>query len=208
MPILQEVLDILAYLLAHSRDDAHRDLFVELTLTVPVRLTNLLPYLSYLMRPLAHALRGAPDSVSQGLRTLELCVDNLSAEFLDPTMHTVTGSLIDALNGLLRPVPSHRQHAHAALKILGKLGGRNRRFVEVDYDLEWSANPALFVTMAFEGKKHDMELAPLIEAAAKLLDTPEGPHKESFEVLKMATLNVMQQVSTPSLFQDTGDANV
>jgi transformation/transcription domain-associated protein len=196
LPILQETLDNLAYLLAHAPDEAQRDLFVELTLTVPVRLTNLLPYLNYLMRPLSHALRGGSDSVSQGLRTLELCVDNLSADFLDPTMKTVTDVLIEALNGLLKPLPANRAHAQSALKVLGKLGGRNRRFVEVDLDLEWSATPSIPVTLALEGKKHAFEMGPLVVSAARQLEanTP-GVMKEAFQVLKIAVLAVLQQVS-------------
>ena len=59
-----------------------KDLFVELCLTVPVRLSSLLPYLPMLMDPLVSALNGSQTLVSQGLRTLELCVDNLQPDFL------------------------------------------------------------------------------------------------------------------------------
>jgi transformation/transcription domain-associated protein len=59
-----------------------KDLFVELCLTVPVRLSVLLPYLHMLMHPLVSALNGSKTLISQGLRTLELCVDNLQPDFL------------------------------------------------------------------------------------------------------------------------------
>ena len=59
-----------------------KDLFVELCLTVPVRLSSLLPYLHMLMDPLVSALNGSQTLISQGLRTLELCVDNLQPDFL------------------------------------------------------------------------------------------------------------------------------
>ena len=59
-----------------------KDLFVELCLTVPVRLSVLLPYLHMLMDPLVSALNGSKMLISQGLRTLELCVDNLQPDFL------------------------------------------------------------------------------------------------------------------------------
>ena len=59
-----------------------KDLFVELCLTVPVRLSVLLPYLHMLMHPLVLALNGSKTLISQGLRTLELCVDNLQPDFL------------------------------------------------------------------------------------------------------------------------------
>lgn len=59
-----------------------KDLFVELCLTVPVRLSSLLPYLPMLMDPLVSALNGSQTLITQGLRTLELCVDNLQPDFL------------------------------------------------------------------------------------------------------------------------------
>jgi len=55
---------------------------VELCLTVPVRLSSLLPYLHMLMDPLVSALNGSQTLINQGLRTLELCVDNLQPDFL------------------------------------------------------------------------------------------------------------------------------
>ena len=55
---------------------------MELCLTVPVRLSVLLPYLHMLMDPLVSALNGSKMLISQGLRTLELYVDNLQPDFL------------------------------------------------------------------------------------------------------------------------------
>jgi hypothetical protein len=48
-----------------------KDLFVELCLTVPVRLSSLLPYLPMLMDPLVSALNGSPTLISQVNR---LCI--------------------------------------------------------------------------------------------------------------------------------------
>ncbi len=76
LPLLPEMLECLNRQL-HSSEGATRDMIVELCLTVPLRLTHLLPHLSYLMQPLALALKGSPELVTQGLRTLELCIDNL-----------------------------------------------------------------------------------------------------------------------------------
>lgn len=136
LPILEEMLETLNYLLTHAEKN-RKDLFVELCLTVPVRLTNLLPHLGYLMKPLVHALNAGPDLISQGLRTLELCIDNLTSEFLDPTMAPVLRELMTALYNLLKPMPFNHNHSHSAVKILGKLGGRNRRFQHPPYLLEY-----------------------------------------------------------------------
>jgi transformation/transcription domain-associated protein len=129
LPLLEMLLDVLNNLLLAARKPAERDLYVELCLTVPARLSNLLPHLSFLMRPLVVALRAGTELVGQGLRTLELCVDNLTADYLDPIMAPVIDELMTALFDHLRPHPYSHFHAHTTLRILGKLGGRNRKFM-------------------------------------------------------------------------------
>lgn len=76
-----------------------KDLFVELCLTVPVRLSSLLPYLPMLMDPLVSALNGSQTLVSQGLRTLELCVDNLQPDFLYDHIQPVRAELMQVGGG-------------------------------------------------------------------------------------------------------------
>lgn len=127
LPLLEMLLDVLNNLLMAARKPSERDLYVELCLTVPARLSNLLPHLNFLMRPLVAALRAGSEMVGQGLRTLELCVDNLTAEYLDPLMAPVLDELMPALYEQLRPHPYSHFHAHTAMRILGKLGGRNRK---------------------------------------------------------------------------------
>ncbi|KAI9712347.1 MAG: hypothetical protein M1820_001560 [Bogoriella megaspora] len=129
LPLLEMLLEVLNNLLLSARRPQDRDLFVELSLTVPARLSNLLPHLSFLMRPLVVALRAGSDLVGQGLRTLELCVDNLTADYLDPIMAPVIEELMAALWEHLKPTPYSHFHAHTTMRILGKLGGRNRKFI-------------------------------------------------------------------------------
>lgn len=195
LPILQEMLDNLSYLLQHATDPVQRDLFVELTLTVPVRLTNLLPHLSYLMKPLVHALQAGPELISQGLRTLELCIDNLTADFLDPTMTPVFRELMGALHKLLKPIPANRQHSHSAVKILGKLGGRNRRFSDVENLLEYKkCADDLSAPISFEGKSSRFELEPLVNAADQVLDQRiEVCQGDSLEVLKLTAMEMLHE---------------
>ena len=195
------MLDTLAYLLQHASDDLQRDLFVELTLTVPVRLTNLLPHLSYLMKPLVHALSAGPDLISQGLRTLELCIDNLTADFLDPTMGPVLRDLMSALHRLLRPIPNNRNHAHAAVKILGKLGGRNRRFHEVENDLDYRITTSdLVAQISLEGKTHQLVLSPLITTAnTALIDDNLAYQENGLQILMLSALTVFKEVRTAAL---------
>lgn len=135
LPLLQLLLDSLNRLVQTARRSHERDIYVELCLTVPVRLSVLVPYLSYLMKPLVFALNGSQDLISQGLRTLELCVDNLTAEYFDPIIEPVIEDVMKALWKHLKPLPYYHQHSHTTLRILGKLGGRNRNFMSLHNDL-------------------------------------------------------------------------
>lgn len=116
------------------------DLYVELCLTVPVRLSSLLPYLPLLMDPLVCALHGPIKLVMQGelqkflniklihflgLRTLELFVNNLQLDYIYEQMLPVRAAL---MQGIWRALYTQDLHyAMLALKILGKLGGSSRR---------------------------------------------------------------------------------
>lgn len=179
LPLLEMLLDVLnTQLAAAPAEGGARDLFVELSLTVPARLSHLLPHLGYLMRPLTVALRsgertfasegrgggtaaerevrsgsaGSSELTAQGLRTLELCVDNLTADYLDPIMQPWMEEIMGSLWRMLKPgsltsnpqpgmgmpaVVTGHQGAHTAVRILGKLGGRNRRFLTNAPALDW-----------------------------------------------------------------------
>ncbi|OAP64606.1 hypothetical protein AYL99_00578 [Fonsecaea erecta] len=118
LPLLEMLLETFNHLLQGARDPHNRDL-----------LSHLLPHLSHLMRPLVVALHAGPDLVGQGLRTLELCVDNLTADYLDPIMAPIMDDLMMALFQHVRPQPYHHFHSHTTMRILGKLGGRSRKYL-------------------------------------------------------------------------------
>ena len=66
LPLLPNLLQGLNSLQSGLHKQHMKDLFVELCLTVPVRLSSLLPYLPMLMDPLVSALNGSQNLVSQG----------------------------------------------------------------------------------------------------------------------------------------------
>ena len=101
-----------------------RELLLELCLTLPARLSTLLPYLHLLMQPVLHALRSCAELVTLALRTLEFWIDHLHPEFVQPLMAPLMRELMIALCKQLRPSPY--PFGPTALRILGKLGGRNR----------------------------------------------------------------------------------
>lgn len=179
LPLLEMLLEVLNNLLLAARKPADRDLYVELCLTVPARLSNLLPHLSYLMRPLVVALRAGSDLVGQGLRTLELCVDNLTADYLDPIMAPVIDELMTALFDHLRPNPYSHFHAHTTMRILGKLGGRNRRFMTGAPTLNFQqfADDLTTFDLKLIGSKKEKPFPVEIGidlAIGKLMEVPKG----------------------------------
>ncbi|CAI5760679.1 unnamed protein product [Candida verbasci] len=176
MPILPVLLESLNGMIANARRPYERDIYVELCLTVPVRLSVLVPHLNYLTRPLVYALNGSQELVSQGLRTFELCVDNLTAEYFDPMIEPVIDDIMTGLWKHLEPVPYHHQHSHTAIRILGKLGGRNHRNFKPCNTLVTQSElnqeiKALFEIHGLNGEV-PVSITPGVESAIKLLEDP------------------------------------
>ncbi|OWM88959.1 hypothetical protein CDL15_Pgr020913 [Punica granatum] len=150
VPMLQPCLNMLLTMLEGPTGEDMRDLLLELCLTLPARLSSLLPYLTRLMKPLVWCLKGSDDLVSLGLRTLEFWVDSLNPDFLEPSMANVMSEVILALWSHLRPPPY--PWGGKSLQLLGKLGGRNRRFLKEPLALECKDNPehGLRLILTFE----------------------------------------------------------
>lgn len=150
IPTLQPCLNMLLGMLEGPTGEDMRDLLLELCLTLPSRLSSLLPFLPRLMKPLVLCLKGGDDLVSLGLRTLEFWVDSLNPDFLEPSMANVMSEVILALWSHLRPAPY--PWGGKSLQLLGKLGGRNRRFLKEPLALECKENPehGLRLILTFE----------------------------------------------------------
>lgn len=150
IPMLQPCLNMLLTMLEGPTGEDMRDLLLELCLTMPARLSSLLPHLPRLMRPLVLCLKGSDDLVSLGLSTLEFWVDSLNPDFLEPSMANVMSEVILSLWSHLRPAPY--PWGGKALQLLGKLGGRNRRFLKEPLALECKDNPehGLRLILTFE----------------------------------------------------------
>ena len=198
LPLLPEMLDCLNRQLILS-EGTTRDLIAELCLTVPLRLTHLLPYLSYLMRPLVLALRGTPEMVTQGLRTLELCIDNLTPEFLDPTLNTVLRDLMEALFKHLKPIPANHQHSHTTIRILGKLGGRNRRLLDKEPSLSYRHHSDVMrVRVSFGGTVQPIELTSVVNLASSTLASGKGGatyRQHAYDYLETCLALLLHEVS-------------
>ncbi|KAK4510703.1 uncharacterized protein ATC70_005136 [Mucor velutinosus] len=190
-PLLQVLLENLNSLLTLAHRTEMRNLFVELCLAVPVRLSTLLPYLPYLMRPLVIALQADHELVTQGLRTMELCNDNLNPEFLDQIMAPVMEELMAALWSHLRPLPYSQQHSHVAMRILGKLGGRNRRMLNrpprLDYDKRVESGVSVEIMFDASSTPHTLPLDKCLQVACNTLEKRDADvfyKKQAYEFLK------------------------
>lgn len=134
LPLLPALLGGLNRLQSGCHKQTMKDLFVELCLTVPVRLSSLLPFLKELMDPLVSALNGSSMLVTQGLRTLELCVDNLLPDFFCDHIQPVRAELMQSLWKTLR---NQDNSSMGAFRILGKFGGGNRNMLVEAQKIEY-----------------------------------------------------------------------
>ena len=113
---------------------------LELLLSMPARLSDMLGILPALMAPLVAALaEGSHSLASLAIRTLEYWVDSLNPEFLEPALAPVADDLHAGLWAHLRPAPYPL--GPKALALLGKLGGRGRRYLWDPPTLEARTNP-------------------------------------------------------------------
>uniref|UniRef100_A0A0X3PBM4 PIK-related kinase FAT domain-containing protein n=2 Tax=Schistocephalus solidus TaxID=70667 RepID=A0A0X3PBM4_SCHSO len=168
-PLLPEMLTTLNRLLRSAHRASARDLLSELCVIVPVRLSALLPYLSLLMEPLIYVLNC--NTVSQGLRTLELCVENMQPDFLYEHMHQVRGDMLLALYNSLHSQSEYVQKM--AFKVLGKLGRYNRADIgdvqRLNLDVGCGeAGPLLrFWLIEYPNRPVDLPIRTLVDAAVE-----------------------------------------
>ncbi|CAD98717.1 Tra1p-like; C-terminal FAT domain plus phoshoinositide 3-kinase domain; very large protein [Cryptosporidium parvum Iowa II] len=93
----------------------YREIWLEISLTVPARLKSLLPYMGQLISPMLNALESNdPELVLLALRSLDLWIDNLHHDFLYPiltnSLHQphrfqTRPSILVTLCKLLKPAP-------------------------------------------------------------------------------------------------------
>jgi len=174
LPLLPTLLHGLNNLQSGIHKQYMKDLFVELCLTVPVRLSSLLPYLPMLMDPLVSALNGSQTLVSQGLRTLELCVDNLQPDFLYDHIQPVKSDLMQALWKTLRN--RMESIAQVAFRVLGKFGGGGRKMLQQPQQLAYKLNenigPCLMLHfLDTGGTSINLPIASIIEKALDVIKT-------------------------------------
>ena len=92
--------------------------------------------MSLLLRMIIPALRSeSSDLVNLGLRTLEFWIDNLNPEFLYPILSKQSNIFVELMTSLSKHLqPAPYPYGLLTLRLLGKLGGKNRRFLREPFD--------------------------------------------------------------------------
>lgn len=117
-----------------------KEMMIELCLLLPLELEKKYPVLPKLMKPLLMALKGTDEMVLLGIQTMEEWIDRLNPVFLEPAMSSLVQEINLALWSHLKPQAGNLI-GPKILQLLGKLGGRNRKFLEDPLQLEWMDNP-------------------------------------------------------------------
>lgn len=193
LPLLPNLLQGLNSFQSGQHKQHMKDLFTELCLTVPVRLSSLMPFMPTLIYPLVSALNGPHQLVSQGLRTLELCVDNLTPNYLYDLLQPVRAELMQGLWKTVRhPMEAIAQ---SCLRVLGKFGGNNRRMLIEPQKLtyieqkEGSSSHGLTIVVHFPDQKASINLPidKAIHIACEHLKNTQSNHfykVHSWETIK------------------------
>lgn len=203
-PLLPELLDGVNRSLELTDEPVQKEQLVEIALTAPARLQHFAPYITHLWRPLVLALGcKSPDLLRQGLRTLELTVDNISnVDLLDPTNEPVARELVLSLHKVLKPGHANADTAQAASRILGKIGGKNRRIMALPPTLPYNPSTApVVIPVEFTSHVAFLQVGPACEVAVKVLEDPRSNihHEAAFSLLRTQIFYLLQTVSSENI---------
>lgn len=137
--LLPSALDLFLIMLEGPDLSVPRELIIELCLLLPLELEKKYPVLPKLMKPLLLALNGTDEMVLLGIQTMDEWIDRLNPEFLEPAMASHVQEINLALWSHLKPQPGS-PIGPRILQLLGKMGGRNRRFLAEPLQLDWKDN--------------------------------------------------------------------
>ncbi|EPS71616.1 hypothetical protein M569_03143, partial [Genlisea aurea] len=210
IPMLQPCLNMLLAMLEGPTSGDLHELLLELCLTLPARLSSLLPHLPRLMKPLVMCLKGSDDLINLGLKTLEFWIDSLNPDFLEPSMANVMSEVILVLWSHLRPAPY--AWGSKSLQLLGKLGGRNRRFLKEPLALECKENPEHGLRLILTFEPATPFLVPLdrcinlaVAAVMRKSNSMECFYRK--EALKFLRVCLASQLNLPGLVNEASSTS-
>ena len=188
-PLMPSLLNGFHRIFFATADDSLRSMIIELMLTLPARMTTLLPHLPLIVKVIIPALQSNKgELVNLGLRTLEFWVDNLHPDYIYPVFSQSSDTLCELMISLqvhLKPAPY--PYGLLCMRLLGKLGGRNRLFLhEITNRDEESIVTSSGLSILFgwqqnqpDSEPHDDPVAirlPLERAVDVLKHVADAPH--------------------------------
>ena len=191
LPLIPNILNGLYRVYQATDEKSLRHIIIELCLTIPARLSSLLPHMSLLLQMIIPSLRSENgDLVNLGLRTLEFWIDNLNPEFLFPILSKQSVIFVDLMTSLsnhLQPAPY--PYGLLTLRLLGKLGGKNRMFLREPFE-QLNTNSSLrrqldvlAIDCVWDNTKPSQTLSQRMMKEPDKFTPRDESYSESFQIL-------------------------
>jgi hypothetical protein len=166
-----------------------QEMCAEICLLVPARLEHLIPLIPRMMQAAVVALNSSDRSVHIALRVLDVWVESFNPEFIERSMSRVTKSLMTALWSHIKP-QSQGQFGHKVASMLGKMGGRGRRWLSENASVDYKDIPEYGMRVILAFPPHTSFLVPLdrcVQLAWTTVSSGTDPHrrKNSLKLLQI-----------------------
>jgi transformation/transcription domain-associated protein len=136
------------------------EMCAEICLLVPARLEHLIPLIPKMMHAAVVALNSGDRSVHIALRVLDVWVESFNPEFIERSMSAVTEPLMKALWAHIKP-SSQGPFGHKVAGMLGKMGGRGRRWLGENASVDYKDIPEYGLRVILAFPPHTSFLVPL-----------------------------------------------
>ncbi|KAH9385646.1 transformation/transcription domain-associated protein [Nematocida major] len=147
---------------------------VELTLTIPVKISGLLPFLGQMSKSLVRALQMKNKLAGVAMETLEMCVDNLNLEFLVAYL----GENINKIFTILVDLVQEEESSVMAIKLLGKLSGKACNSFSAPVSSPALQNSELTVIIPGKTDRLAVPLHEILSEAARVLSGEKPGNRE------------------------------
>ena len=178
-----------------------QEMCAEICLLVPARLEHLIPLIPRMMQAAVVALNSSDRSVHIALRVLDVWVESFNPEFIERSMSRVTKPLMTALWSHIKP-QSQGQFGHKVASMLGKMGGRGRRWLSENASVDYKDIPEYGMRVILAFPPHTSFLVPLdrcVQLAWTTMSSGTDPHrrKNSLRLLQICA-ETLSRLHLPS----------
>lgn len=196
---LPTIIDTINRIQENTSSQPLKDLLIELPLTLPVRVSAMLPCFKLFMKPLLAALE-APESegyiyqskIIWSLRFLEGYLGQFSTEFFEPLIAEHKARLLRALWRHMRQPPA--TFTSQVMRILGKMGGRIRPYAISSLPINTDDASTLTLSLSF-----DMPVKQ---------ETPEQVEATGMDADATGSASAAEQINVPSIAADPNVKNI